>query len=88
MKKARLIRPAYFIWLVVPLALFALGGTGDVYVIWSYDWRPLGPNASSDWTQRHYTRCTFIGRHGAITEYPTNGRCGWVRFARNAGERS
>lgn len=89
MKKARFLRARYFAWVAVPLALLAFGGSpADIHVIWSYDWQPTGPNSSSDWSQRHYTRCTFIGRHGAITEYPTNGKCGWLRFVPNAEARS
>ena len=81
MKKVRFLRAGYFIWPLVPLALFAFGGTGEPYVIWSYDWRALGTNSREDWSQRYYTRCTYIGWSGALTEYPADGKCGWVRFA-------
>lgn len=89
MKKVRLIRARYFIWLAVPLTLFAFGGgsPADIHVIWSYDWRPLGADSSTDWSQRYYTRCSFIGRHGLVTEYPTDGKCGWLRFVPKTGER-
>lgn len=89
MTKARFIRARYFIWTVVPLALFAFAGIpGDVHVIWSYEWRALGPDSGTDFSQRHYTRCTYVGAHRAITEYPTDGKCGWLRFSRDAGEPS
>lgn len=84
--KVRFLHASYFVWLVVPLALFAIvRGAGLPHVIWSYEWR--GPNGSSGWSQRYYIRCTFIGPHGVFTEYPANGKCAWVRFRRAAGDR-
>jgi len=84
MKKLRFLRPGYFIWLAVPLALFALGVSGDLYVLWSYDWRALGADSRENWSQRHYTRCTYVGRSGTLTDYPADGKCGLVRFASSA----
>lgn len=86
MRKPRLIRPTFFIWLVVPVLMF---GTchqyGLPHVIWSYDWRPLGPNSFADFSSRHYTRCTYLGWGWRLhTEYPTDGTCGWLRFAHKA----
>lgn len=84
MKKVRFVRARYFVWMIVPLALLVFGGApGDVHVIWSYAWQPLGPDSGRDFLQRHYTRCTYAGARSVITEYPTNGKCGWLRFAPN-----
>ena len=83
MKRVRFVRARYFVWTVVPLALFAFGGApGDVHVIWSYEWRPLGSDSGKDFSQRHYTRCTYAGARSVITEYPADGKCGWLRFSR------
>lgn len=85
MKTPRLIRPSFFLWIVVPALMF---GTYQLYglphVIWSYEWRPTGPNSYANYSARHYTRCTYLGPYGAITEYPTDGTCGWLRFAHKA----
>ncbi|GJE18415.1 hypothetical protein [Methylobacterium marchantiae] len=78
-----LIRPSFFTWLVVPALLWlAVQLFGLPHMIWSYEWHGrIGDEVS----RRHYTRCTYIGPNGAITEYPRDGRCGWVRFATAGG---
>ena len=79
------IRPGYLVWIVLPVLL--IGGYlafGLPYVIWSYDWRPPGPNSYSDFSERHYTRCSYLGPYGLITEYPRDGTCGWVRFSKSS----
>lgn len=83
MKKARFIRARYFVWTLVPLALFVFGGAPrDVHVIWSYEWRALGADSGKDFSQRLCTRCTYAGARSVITEYPADGKCGWLRFSR------
>ena len=85
MKRLSWIRPSFFAWIVVPVAIYGAYTTyGEPHVIWSYDWRDDG-RSYGDIASRWYVRCTYIGRGGAITEYPTNGKCGWVRFAKVAG---
>lgn len=85
MRKPRLIRLSFFVWLVVPALMF---GTYQMYglphVIWSYDWRATGPNSFADFSKRHYTRCTYLGWDGLVTDYPSDGTCGWLRFAKRA----
>jgi hypothetical protein len=51
--------------------------------IWSYSWVDQG-QGYDPLAHRWYTRCTFIGPYGSITTHPTNGRCGWVVFAKKA----
>lgn len=84
--KVRFVRAGYFVWLIVPtLMVGAYHLFGTPYIIWSYDWRPLGPTSYADFDQRHYTRCTFLGWGPRLhTEHPANGRCGWVRFVKRA----
>lgn len=85
MKPVPLLRPAYFLWLIVPVAVWLLIGVfGLPHVIWSYDWNG-GGRGYGGMEGRHYTRCTYVGPHGAVTEHPGNGRCGWVRFAKKPG---
>lgn len=75
----------FLVWLIVPVALFgAYLILGLPYFIWSYDWRPTGPNSYADFSARHYTRCSYYGPYGLITEYPADGTCGWLRFAHKA----
>ncbi|MFG1339974.1 hypothetical protein [Xanthobacter autotrophicus] len=83
MRRARLLRASYFISVIVPVGLYLLFQTAGLpHVIWSYDWRPLGPGSHRDSSRRYYIRCTYVGTTGALTEYPTDGTCGYVRFAR------
>lgn len=88
MPNIRFLRPTYFIWLAPALAVFAFVHTAGLpHLVWSYDWYALGPNSDADFSQRHYTRCTYIGPYGGITVYPQDGSCGLIRFFPKAGER-
>lgn len=83
MRRARLLRASSFIWVIVPVGLYLLFQTAGLpHVIWSYDWRPLGPGSHGDSSRRYYIRCTYIGTTGSLTEYPTDGTCETIRFAR------
>lgn len=85
MKTPRLVRPSFFLWIVVPALMFGIYQLfGLPHVIWSYEWRPLGPNSFAEFKQRHYTRCSYLGPYGLITEYPSDGTCGSFRFAHKA----
>ncbi len=89
MRKPRLLRPSFFVWLIVPALML---GTYQLYglphVIWSYDWRAMGPNSFADFSKRHYTRCSYLGPTGLIIDHPNDGKCSWLRFAHKAeGER-
>ena len=78
--KPRLLRPSFFYWLIPTIILIMAYLTyGTPYVIWSYDWRNNGLGYSQI-DQRYYTRCSYLGRKGLVTEYPTNGTCDWLRF--------
>lgn len=80
MTKARLVKPSYFAWLIPSLLIFGAYVThGLPYVIWSYDWKDQG-YGYGEISKRHYARCSYLGADGFITEYPTNGKCGWFRF--------
>lgn len=83
MRPPRLIRLSYFMWIALPVLMFGIYQFyGLPHTIWSYDWRPLGSNHLTDFAQRYYTRCTWIGPYGPITTYPDDGTCGLVRFFR------
>lgn len=71
------LRPSFFAWLAVPVVLYAAYRLyGTPYLIWSYDYY----GTQADWSSRHYTRCTFVGAQGAVTTYPSDGKCPWVAF--------
>jgi hypothetical protein len=75
--KPRLLRPAYFAWIVVPATLYAAYATlGLPHLVWSYDYA----NAGASWSNTHFTRCTYLGPYGAITIRPADGSCAWVAF--------
>jgi hypothetical protein len=77
--KPHLLRFSYFVWIVVPVVLYgAYAIWGLPHFIWSYEFR----GSYSDWSRRHYTRCTFVGPYGSRTTYPVDGRCPWLLFTK------
>lgn len=80
MKKPQLVRPAYFVWLVMPVILYALYlAVGLPALRWSYRWTP---SAQESGDGRFYTRCTYLGFQGALTVRPSDGRCDLIRFSK------
>jgi hypothetical protein len=53
---------------------------GLPHAIWSYEFH----GSYTDFSSRHYTRCTFIGPHGVFAVPATDGRCGWLLFRKAA----
>ncbi len=77
--KIQFLRPSYFIWIIVPLALYLVYlAFGLPHAIWSYDWRDNGTH--DPFVTRWYTRCTLAGPYGLFTIYPVDGKCPWLRF--------
>ncbi|MEJ0017578.1 MAG: hypothetical protein WDN25_13630 [Acetobacteraceae bacterium] len=82
MRKVSFFRLRFFVWVPLLLTLvFIVPGIGAPYVIWSYDFNAASMTARP----RVYTRCTYAGIDGVITEYPDNGQCGWLRFGPRTG---
>ena len=83
--KPRLARPSYFIWVVVPLALYAgYLVFGLPHFIWSYQWRDNG-QGYDPFAYRYYLRCDYIGPYGLMTDAsPVGGKCAWFRFYKDA----
>lgn len=75
-----MIRPVYFIWVVVPVAVYLIYRTiGLPYLNWSYDFRSAG--GYDPWSERTYTRCTYASPTlDYVTIYPTDGHCPRIRF--------
>ncbi|MFA6965227.1 hypothetical protein [Bosea sp. (in: a-proteobacteria)] len=87
MKRVSLIRPSFFIWLIVPVAIWlSVVAFGLPHVIWSYEWIGRG-RGYAGLEGRHYTRCTYVGPHGVIVAPAAEGRCAWVRFFHSQGGR-
>lgn len=81
--KLRFLRPAYFVWVAVPLALVGIYQLyGLPHAIWSYSYRGGETGFASRW----YTRCTFVGPYGAFTVPASEGSCGWVLFVKDSLE--
>lgn len=80
----------YFVWLVVPLALY--GGFrlyGLPHVIWNYEYESASGRSRWDFEGRRYVSCTFIGPYGTFTVSADHGQwCGVVAFfhAREAAQ--
>ena len=84
--KARLIRGAYFIWIVVPFALWLVYTSyGLPHMIWSYSWINEG-QGYDPFAERYYTRCTYVGSYGNKTISPENGKCPFIRFVKKEGK--
>lgn len=80
-----LIRLSYFIWIVVPVALFgAYAVWGTPHVIWEYKFVDNG-SPYDPFLERFYTSCTFWGPTGMHTIPASNGRCGYVAFFKERG---
>ncbi|MEM8497847.1 MAG: hypothetical protein AAF542_07465 [Pseudomonadota bacterium] len=80
MKRVWPVRPSYFIWTLVPMALWLAYTTyGLPHMKWSYSWRDTGQGYDISAT-RYYTRCTYIGPYGEFTIIPLDGRCDFVLF--------
>lgn len=78
--RPRFIKLSYFLWLVVPLGLWAAyDAFGLPHAIWSYSWIDEG-QGMDPFAKRHYTRCTFIGPYGTFTQSAEYGRCAYVKF--------
>jgi hypothetical protein len=78
--RPRFIKLGYFLWLVVPLGLWAgYDAFGLPHTIWSYSWIDEG-QGMDPFAERHYTRCTFIGPYGTFTQNAEYGRCSYVKF--------
>ena len=78
--RPRFIRLSYFIWLIVPAAVFAAYmGLGLPHFIWSYRFHDNG-SPYDPFLERHYISCTFWGPYGMHTIPAQSGRCGYVAF--------
>ncbi len=75
--KPRLIRFRYFIWLLVPVAIYVMSENyGSPHMRWSYRYVD-NAMASSD---RYYTQCTYIGFSSVQTLTPSHGACPLFRL--------
>ncbi|OXT01628.1 hypothetical protein B7H23_01260 [Notoacmeibacter marinus] len=81
--KVRLIRPAYFIWVLLPIALYGAFLTfGLPHMIWSYSWRDEG-QGYDPFAARHYTSCTYAGPYGVFKRPANAGKCPWLIFRKD-----
>ena len=80
--KPHLLRPSFFVWLIVPAAVYlAYLAFGLPHMIWSYEYRQVGPASTANpFAGRYYTRCTFVGPYGSFSRAASNGKCRLVSF--------
>jgi len=72
----------YFIWILVPLALFAaLQIFGAPFIRWNYSWRDDG-QGHNPYAPRWYLACTYVGVGvgGSFSVGPSDGNCPLIRF--------
>lgn len=85
-KKPRLIRPVYFVWMVVPIILFGIyHAYGLPHMVWSYRFHDNG-DRYNPYAERYYTDCTFIGPYGKFTRSTRNGKCSWISFFKETSQ--
>lgn len=83
MSRVPLIRPSFFVWVVIPLAMWLVYATfGLPHIRWSYEFHAKSYDPAAE---RYYTRCTFIGIYGSFTITPTNGTCDWFIMRKRKG---
>lgn len=72
-----LVRPIYFVWVIVPLAGYlAFAMFGAPHLLWTRTWHFSGANQ-----ERFYTRCSYVGFNSEVTvHFPTDGHCAFLRF--------
>lgn len=76
-RKVPFLRASYFMWILVPAALFAgYLVFGLPHVIWRYQFT----GSYSDLAARTYHECTWWGPYGRITQSARNGTCAFIRF--------
>ena len=77
--KPQLIRPIYFVWLIVPaIALALYQAWGLPHVIWNYRYSGNQNNASF-----LYVACSYVGPSGEFWRDAENGTCPLIRFRKN-----
>jgi len=82
--KPRFFKLSYLLWIAVPAAIYgAYAVFGLPHMIWSYEFQG---SFADDWSDRYYTRCTFVGPNGDFTTYPDDGRCPWFLFAKEPAQ--
>ena len=84
MKQARLIRAVYFLWLIVPVAIYvSFKAYGLPHVLSSTHSRTYAGQLS-----RVYSQCNYIGPYGRFeVHFPRNGHCDFLRLFKSRGAR-
>lgn len=78
--KPRLIRVAYFLWLLVPLAVFGADQVAGLpHMIFRYKFAENG-DRYNPYKERWYYTCTFVGPYGEFTVDAKDGKCGFLRL--------
>lgn len=77
-----LIRPGYFVWLVIPAALaLAHERWGLPHFIWEYTYRAPSGRPHDPYGDRLYFTCTYVGPHGFFRVAAPGGHCPWLWFS-------
>lgn len=75
-----MIRPSYFIWVIVPIALYLVYmAWGSPHIAFNYTWRNDG-QGYDPFAKRWYLSCEYIGATGSHQYHPQDGKCPWFRF--------
>ncbi|MCQ0989213.1 hypothetical protein, partial [Jiella marina] len=83
MKRVPLLRPAYFIWIALPAALYAgYLALGDPYVIWSWTASSAGGHGYPTFRAGNHITCTYVGWPGTLREPAEGGQCALLRFSK------
>ncbi len=75
-----MIRSVYFIWIVVPAALYlSIFAIAPPHIALNYTFRDDAQNYDP-FAKRWYLSCTYYGVYGPRKAYADNGKCPWFRF--------
>ena len=75
-----MIRPVYFIWIIVPITLYAMFLVwGLPHIAFNYKWRNDG-QGYDPFANRWYISCEYVGPYGSYFYRPKDGKCPWFLF--------
>lgn len=85
--RVALIRGQYFLWVLVPIALYAgLLQIGLPHIVWEYSFTSPG-QTMDPFAPRIYHRCSYWGPYGNFDVTARHGRCPELHRCRSAEAR-
>ena len=81
-----LLNLRYFVWIIVPVLLYAVYVTwGLPHIAFNYTYRDDGRGYRPFAPDQIYLSCTYVGFYGPFKYEPNDGACPWFRFYKDGG---